>query len=202
MKFVGILGGTFDPIHLGHLVAAECAREMAGLDQVWFMPTYVPPHKPHRPAATAEQRLNMVRLAIQGNPHFHVCNREMKHGGVSYTLETVKGLREEYPDMEWVWIIGGDMVASLSQWHHIEELMAQIRFVGLHRPGSEWGAAQLPLTWSSRLIESEMPQMDISSTDIRQRLAEGRSIRYLVTDQVQQYIARWGLYGSDTRTAD
>ncbi|EJW17295.1 nicotinate-nucleotide adenylyltransferase [Paenibacillus alvei] len=202
MKFVGIMGGTFDPIHLGHLVAAECARETASLDEVWFMPAHVPPHKSHRPSASAEQRLEMAKLAVQGNPHFRVCDWEIRHGGVSYTLDTVKGLREEYPDTEWAWIIGGDMVAYLPQWHHIDELMEQIRFIGLHRPGSNWDTSKIPASWASRLIESQMPQMDISSTDIRQRIAEGRSIAYIVPDQVQQYIARWGLYESDTRTTD
>lgn len=202
MKFIGIMGGTFDPIHLGHLVAAECARETASLDEVWFMPAYVPPHKPHRPVASPVQRLAMVKLAIEGNPYFQVCAWEMKRSRISYTLDTITGLRQQHPDTEWAWIIGGDMVAQLPQWHRIEELITQIQFVGLRRPGSKWRTDKLPAAWRIHLIESEMPQMDISSADIRQRLAVGCSVRYMVPDQVRQYIVKWGLYETDTRTVD
>lgn len=200
MKFIGIMGGTFDPIHLGHLVAAECARETASLHEVWFIPAYVSPHKPHRPVVSAVQRLAMVKLAIEGNPYFQVCDWETKRSSVSYTLDTITGLRQEHPNTEWACIIGGDMVAHLSQWHRIDELITQTRFIGLRRPGAKWRADKLPASWRIHLTESKMPQMDISSADIRQRLAAGRSVRYMVPDQVRQYIAKWGLYETNTRT--
>lgn len=198
MKFIGIMGGTFDPIHLGHLVAAECARETASLDEVWFMPTYVSPHKSHSPLASAAQRLTMIKLAIEGNPYFHICDWEMKKGGVSYTLDTITSLRQQYPNIQWAWIIGSDMVAHLPQWHRIDELMVQIRFIGLRRPACKWEPDNLPASWKARLMEGVMPQMDISSANIRRQLATGRSVRYVVPDRVRQYIARWGLYRMDT----
>lgn len=202
MKHIGIMGGTFDPIHLGHLIAAECAREAALLDEVWFMPASVPPHKSRQPVAAIEQRFEMTKLAVQGNPCFRVSDWEYARGGVSYTVDTVSGLRETHPGVEWSWIIGGDMVAYLPQWHRIDELMASISFVGLRRPGTPWQLDMLPSVWQERITAADMPQMDISSTMIRQRLAEGRSIRYLVPDAVEHYIARWGLYESSTGKND
>ncbi|MGZ9584968.1 nicotinate-nucleotide adenylyltransferase [Paenibacillus marinisediminis] len=196
MKRIGVLGGTFDPIHVGHLVAAESAKEAMHLDQVWFMPTHVPPHKEKKSAVTAEQRVEMVRLAILENESFHLCTWEMEHGGVSYTLETVKWLQSEYPEIEWFWIIGGDMVHYLPNWNGIDELMERIRFIGVQRPGSTWKIHELPGAWRSRVVPAPMPLIDISSTDVRERIEQGLSIRYLVPDAVLQYSQRWGLYES------
>ncbi|MDK8181043.1 nicotinate-nucleotide adenylyltransferase [Paenibacillus sp. UMB4589-SE434] len=198
VKQIGIMGGTFDPIHLGHLVAAEAAREAALLDEVWFMPANVPPHKPHQPIASPEQRLQMTQLAISDYEPFHLSAWEMERGGVSYTLDTVNALQAQYPHVEWYWIIGGDMVAYLPKWHGIDELMAKIKFVGLQRPGAEWDASILPVQWQTRVVEAHMPLMDISSTEIRRRVAQGRSIRYLVPEAVEQYAQRWGLYENES----
>lgn len=194
MKRIGVMGGTFDPIHIGHLVAAESALEALQLNEVWFMPTHMPPHKLQKSEVTAEQRVEMVRLAIESNEAFHLCTWEMEHGGVSYTLETVTWLQEEYPEVEWFWIIGGDMVNYLPKWNGINELMERICFIGVQRPGSTWEVEELPEAWRSRIIPAPMPQIDISSTDIRTRIEEGLSIRYLVPDAVLQYSQRWGLY--------
>ncbi|UHA74227.1 nicotinate-nucleotide adenylyltransferase [Paenibacillus sp. 481] len=202
MRQIGIMGGTFDPIHIGHLFAAECAREDASLDEVWFMPTRVPPHKPKQPTASPEQRLEMVKLAVHANPHFHASDWELVRSGKSYTYDTVTELQTAYPDVQFSWIIGGDMVAYLPKWHRIDELMQRIRFVGLHRPGTEWDTSTWPITWQERLTIARMPQMDISSTAIRERLANDQSIRYIVPDTVVQYMARWGLYEAKSRTID
>ncbi|PZM67181.1 nicotinate-nucleotide adenylyltransferase [Paenibacillus dendritiformis] len=202
MRQIGIMGGTFNPIHLGHLVAAECAREAANLDEVWFMPAHVPPHKTNHPQADGKHRLEMTRLAIAGNPSFRASDWELARGGVSYTYETVISLRAAYPAVSWHWIIGGDMVDYLPKWHRIDELMRLIRFVGLHRPGIRWNEEKLPAAWRGRILAADMPQMDISSTDIRERRAAGRSIRYLVPEAVEHYMARWGLYESDAPAID
>lgn len=194
MRRVGIMGGTFDPIHIGHLIAAEAAIECVGLDEVWFMPAHVPPHKSRQPEASAKQRLEMTELAVSGEPRFTASSWEMDRGGVSYTLHTVKALQEEYPNTEWYWIIGADMVAFLPQWHGIEELIERIHFIGVRRPGTPWPLEELPVEWRGRILEADMPKLDISSTNIRKRVKDRRSIRYFVPDSVLHYIQRWELY--------
>lgn len=193
-RHVGIMGGTFDPIHIGHLIAAEAAMECAELDEVWFMPAHVPPHKSRQPEASAHQRMEMTALALAGEERFKASAWEMEQGGVSYTLHTVQALQEQFPDTQWYWIIGADMVAYLPQWHGIEELIARIRFIGVRRPGTPWPIEALPYEWRHRILEADMPKLDISSTDIRNRVKERRSIRYFVPDSVLNYIQRWELY--------
>lgn len=194
VKRIGIMGGTFDPIHLGHLIAAESAKEALQLDEVWFMPTHMPPHKQLKSTVSSEQRVEMVRLAIQDNDDYRLCLWEMDHGGVSYTLETVKHLQLEYANVEWFWIIGGDMVHYLPKWNGIDELMSRICFIGVQRPGSVWKVNELPEAWRSRILPAPMPQIDLSSTHIRERIEAGQSIRYLVPQAVLEYCQRWGLY--------
>lgn len=195
MTRTGLMGGTFDPIHAGHLLAAEAAREAAGLDEVWFIPTNVPPHKP-QPGAGARERLEMVRLAIADHPAFRAEEAELDQGGVSYTVDTVAALRERYPERSFYWIVGTDMMNDLPNWHRIEELAAQVRFVCLRRQGEESEEGALPAYLRERLLHAPMPPIGISSTDIRERLRDGRSIRYQVPEAVRDYIERNGLYES------
>jgi nicotinate-nucleotide adenylyltransferase len=193
---VGIMGGTFDPIHTGHLIAAECARESAGLDEVWFMPSYVPPHKPHAPKASPEQRLEMVRLSVSGNPFFRVEDLEIRRGGISYTADTVTILCDRYPDIRFSYIIGADMVQYLPHWNRIGDILRRISFIGLQRPGYSLDMDQLPETIRRGVTLAPMPAVEISSTEIRRRSAEGRSFRYLVPEPVYAYIKERGLYES------
>jgi len=195
MKRTGLMGGTFDPIHIGHLLAAEAAREAAGLDEVWFVPSFVPPHKP-QPGASGEDRRAMVELAIAGHPGFRVEETELKRGGVSYTIDTVNTLKADYPDRSFYWIVGTDMMNDLPNWHRIEELAAQISFICLARQGEESMEHTLPEYLRSRLIPAYMPPVGISSTDIRNRVRRGQSIRYQVPEAVREYIGRKGLYES------
>lgn len=195
MTRTGLMGGTFDPIHAGHLLAAEAAREAAGLDEVWFIPTNVPPHKP-QPGAGARERLEMVRLAIADHPAFRAEQAELDRGGVSYTVDTVAALRERYPERSFYWIVGTDMMNDLPNWHRIEELAAQVRFVCLRRQGEESEEGALPAYLREKLLHAPMPPIGISSTDIRERLRGGRSIRYQVPEAVRDYIERNGLYES------
>ncbi|HZG76543.1 MAG TPA: nicotinate-nucleotide adenylyltransferase [Paenibacillus sp.] len=191
---VGLMGGTFDPVHIGHLVAAERALEAAALDEVRFMPTHLPPHKPIRPGGTPEERRAMVELAIAGNPRFRLEAIELERGGVSYAVETAEALLRREPDNEFVWIIGGDMVLYLPQWHRIDDLAERVAFLGLTRPGYPVARDSLPPMLRDRVTLADLPALDVSSTDIRERRGRGQSIRYVVTEPVRQYIEERGLY--------
>lgn len=192
----GIMGGTFDPIHTGHLLAAERAREEAGLDEVWFMPAGTPPHKPNAPKAPARHRLGMVEAAIAGNRYFRAEPIELHRDGPSYTVDTMKELKELYPDRDFYYIIGADMVQYLPHWVRINELAAMIRFIGLARPGYSADTGSLPAELRSSVISVPMPQVDISSTMIRDMRSRGRSVKYLVPDAVLAYIEENRLYES------
>ncbi|WP_338044949.1 nicotinate-nucleotide adenylyltransferase [Paenibacillus lignilyticus] len=193
---VGFMGGTFDPIHYGHLLAAESAREACGLDEVWFIPAGHPPLKENGPLADGQTRLEMVYRAIDFQPHFRGMDVELEREGTSYTIDTVKSLMELYPDREFSIIIGSDRVNDLPQWHQINELAALVRFIGVRRAGEELKVDALPAFLQERLSIIEMPQIGISSTDIRNRRAQGRSIRFLVPEKVYSFIRRNGLYES------
>ncbi|GIP35888.1 nicotinate-nucleotide adenylyltransferase [Paenibacillus sp. J2TS4] len=193
---IGIMGGTFDPIHIGHLLAAETAAEEANLDEVWFMPANIPPHKASAPLATSQQRLEMVQCAIESRPSFKAIDDELKRGGTSYTFDTVARLQQQYPDYRFHYIIGADMVMYLPKWYRIEELAQLVTFIGVGRPGYELNLTELPPALRDRVQLVSMPAMEVSSTDIRKRRQEGRSIRYRVPESVRQYIERKGLYES------
>lgn len=193
---VGIMGGTFDPIHQGHLLAAERAREEAGLDEVWFMPSSTPPHKPNAPKASAEQRLAMVEAAIAGNPFFRAEPCEIRRGGTSYTVDTVRELKAAYPGHEFYYIIGADMVQYLPHWVRIEELARMITFIGLTRPGYSTDVSGLHEAIRDKVLPVTMPQVDISSTLIRNMRSCGQSVRYLVPETVVSYIEGNRLYES------
>ncbi|MEF3306092.1 nicotinate-nucleotide adenylyltransferase [Paenibacillus sp. GYB003] len=193
---VGIMGGTFDPIHLGHLLAAERAREEAGLDEVWFMPAGTPPHKPNAPKANADERLAMVKAAIAGNRRFRAEETEIRRGGTSYTIDTVRELKLRHPDCDFFYIIGADMVQYLPNWMRIDELAALITFIGLARPGYSADTRGLPPAIRASVVSVTMPQVDISSTTIRNMRASGQSIKYLVPDAVLAYIEENRLYES------
>lgn len=190
------MGGTFDPIHTGHLVAAETALEEAGLDEVWFMPANIPPHKPNTPLASPDQRLEMVSLAIDSHPSYRAVDVELTRGGTSYTYDTVTRLQQLYPDHRFHYIIGADMVMYLPKWHQIEKLSEMVTFLGVGRPGFDIDLEALPSHLRSRIKLMTMPAMEISSTDIRERIRNGRSIRYRVPESVRLYIERSGIYGS------
>lgn len=189
---IGLLGGTFDPIHLGHLIAAEQVRDELNLQQVWFLPAPVPPHKHDQPVIDPTHRLRMVERAVAEHPHFRVSRVEFERAGSSYTVDTMAVLRERYLEHDFYFIIGADMVEDLPNWHKIEQLTEYTQFVGLDRPGYE--RPELADYIARRVHYVTMPLIDIASTDIRERVKAGRSIRYLVPDSVQQYIEEHRLY--------
>lgn len=191
---VGILGGTFDPIHIGHLIMAETAKEELTLDEVWFIPTNVPPHKDNVPSATNQQRWDMVCLAIQDHPFFKPCDIELVKGGTSYSIETIELLLSAHPNTNFFYMIGGDMVQYLPHWHRIDELVKLIRFIGLNRPGTALNMDDLAPNIRQVVTMVSMPQIDISSTMIRDHLRVGKSVRYIIPETVRQYIERAKLY--------
>jgi nicotinate-nucleotide adenylyltransferase len=187
-KRVGILGGTFNPPHLGHLIIANEVLYQLDLDEVRFMPAGSPPHKEIKGDTSGEQRKEMVREAIKDHPKFLLEPIELEKDGPSYTYETVKLLVEREPDTEFHFIIGGDMIAYLPKWHKIEELSQLIQFVGVKRPGYETESR-----YNVKMVE--VPQIEISSTLIRDRIASGGTVTYLIPERVSDYIREEKLYG-------
>ncbi|WP_199617440.1 nicotinate-nucleotide adenylyltransferase [Paenibacillus alkalitolerans] len=193
---IGIMGGTFDPIHTGHLIVAERARETGGFDEIWFIPSHQPPHKPPLQGATPADRVKMVEAAIRGNPYFRLERLEINRGGVSYTIDTVIELKRKYPDDQFVWIIGADMVQYLTYWHRMDEIAEHIEFLGVARPGYNFKQAELPASVRGRISFADMPELNISSTEIRDRIRKGLSVRYMLPDQVRILIEENRLYES------
>ena len=180
---VGIFGGSFDPVHLGHLILAEAALEELDLDRIIFIPAGVSPFKQDRPpGASPEQRLAMLRLATAGEPRFSVDDRELHRLGPSYAIDTVRSLMGDYPGVRFLFLIGADNLSDLPRWHEADELMRLVDFAVFDREDS--GA--------SLVGESGLPvvrrRIDISSTEIRQRVTVGLSIRFMVPEQVYDYI--------------
>lgn len=194
MHKIGIMGGTFDPIHIGHLIAASRAMESASLDEVWFIPTASPPLKPNAPLATEQQRFEMVKLAISHEPKFRVLDIELHRGGTSYSIDTITYLLEHYTAHNFYYIIGSDRIHDLPQWHRAEELLQLIGFIGLNRPSEPLELELLPQRWRDKLTLASMPLIDISSTELRKRASERLPLRYYVTDEVEHFIRRYHLY--------
>jgi len=196
---IGLFGGTFDPIHLGHLILAERVREAAGLDAVWFLPSYRPPHK-DRVLTRFEQRVEMTALAIVGQPLFRVEPIEKELPPPSYTAHTLEALQERHPDNIFHLIVGADCLPDIPKWYEPHAILKRAGLLAVPRPGVElWSAAKL--ADSLRIPENdvrlqliESPLIDIASRDLRARVAEGRSIRYLVPRSIEEYIREKRLY--------
>ena len=192
-------GGTFNPIHHGHLICARAAAEIAQFDKILLIPTLTPPHKlSAADIAEPHHRLAMCRLAIGSDPLFDVSDIELKRSGPSYTFDTVQELsRQGHGKVHW--LIGADMVPILPQWHRALELIEQLDFVVMARPGWQFDWQSLPREFQ-RLQNNvvQTPLIDISSTDIRRRLQQGRLIDYLTPKSVQDYIHQQNLYSPTT----
>ena len=198
---IGILGGTFDPIHIGHLLLAEMAREALQLDEVRFIPAAIAPHKLDIKSSEGKQRLELVRLAIGGNRFFTADDRELRRSGISYTVDTLTELRAELPNAELVFLMGGDSLAELHTWREPARI-CELAFVavlargGLPSPDLQQLKVYLPSAQHAELASHliPMPQMEISSSEIRARIAEGRSVRYHLHPAVAAAIDAQGLY--------
>jgi nicotinate-nucleotide adenylyltransferase len=194
---VGIFGGTFDPIHLGHLAVAEEAREALGLERVVFMPAFAPPHKPGRPVTAPEHRLAIVRLAVADNPAFEVSDAEIRRGGPSFTVDTLADLREDGLAEPWL-ILSTEALAGLPEWRQPERVLRLARLAVVPRAGFDdlgpaWLEARYPGA-ADRVRFLPGPLLPISGSVVRRRAAAGRSVRYLVPDAVAAYIAQQRLY--------
>jgi nicotinate-nucleotide adenylyltransferase len=188
---IGIMGGTFDPIHNGHLVAASEVADRFALDEVVFVPTGQPWQKVEREVSRAEDRYLMTVVATASNPRFTVSRVDIDRDGPTYTVDTLSDLHIELPDAELYFITGADALAQILSWREVERLFQYAHFVGVTRPGYELGDDHLP---DGAVSLVEVPAMAISSTDCRTRVAEGRPVWYLVPDGVVQYISKRNLY--------
>jgi nicotinate-nucleotide adenylyltransferase len=194
---LGILGGTFNPPHLGHLVCAQEAHSQLKLDGVLFVPARIPPHKPVEHEPGPEHRLELCRLAVAGDARFAVSDMELQREGPSFTVDTLKVLSTQAPQDELVLILGGDIAAGLTEWHQPEQVLGLATVAIAERRGTardevDRTLAQLPGGDRARFFA--MPRIGISSTMLRRRVSAGEPIRYFVPDPVEEYIQRHGLY--------
>jgi nicotinate-nucleotide adenylyltransferase len=188
---LGVMGGTFDPIHHGHLVAASEVQSVFGLDEVVFVPTGQPWQKDAEAVSPAEHRYLMTVIATASNPRFTVSRVDVDRPGPTYTIDTLRELKAQRGDVEMFFITGADALAQILSWKDIDELWSLAHFIGVTRPGHTLSDTGLPENGVSLL---EVPAMAISSTDCRQRVGEGEPVWYLVPDGVVQYIGKYGLY--------
>ena len=186
---IGVFGGTFDPVHLGHLRVASDAYEALSLDRVLFVPAANPPHKTGRPVSDAEHRLKMARAAIEGDSRFGVDDLEIRRGGTSYTVETLRELQSREPDAELVFLLGVDQFRSLDTWREPREVARLARLAVFARGGETHD-----LAGPYEGVAVAVRRIDVSSTEIRSRVAAGRSIRYLVPEPVLRIIESQRLY--------
>jgi nicotinate-nucleotide adenylyltransferase len=190
----GVLGGTFDPVHLGHLLLAEEAREQLGLERVLFVPAGQPWRKAARQISAARHRLAMLRLATEGNPAFEVSDIETARPGPSYTGETLARIREERKEAELFFVMGEDALADLPNWRDPDRILELAMLAVARRTGEDSGSPELVAIAPGREVWLSMPTIGISSSDIRERVAKGLSIRYLVPAAVETYIRKQKLY--------
>lgn len=200
IRAIGLMGGTFDPIHYGHLVTAEAARCEFNLDKVIFVPSAHPPHKKSMRITDPQHRFLMTQLAITSNPYFELSREEMDRPGPSYAVDTVKAFQELFgPEVKLYFITGADAILEILTWKNVEQLMESCYFIAATRPGYQLEELQdclrdLPSRYLERIFSLTVPAMAISSTDIRQRVANERSIKYLLPETVEQYVDKNKLY--------
>lgn len=204
---IGVFGGSFDPVHVGHLLAAECCREQARLDRVLFVPAAIPPHKQSRELAEPRHRVEMLRLATGGNPAFAVWTDEIDRGGVSYTVDSLERLAAAQPADELCLLLGPDAVADFASWREPSRIARLARLVAMEREGLDDIAAAVARGGLGTVLGAEacrrlvaervrLPAIGIRASDLRGALAAGRSIRYRTPRAVETYIAAEGLYST------
>ena len=189
---IGLFGGSFNPPHVANLVVAEVVRDQFDLAEVWWIPNATPPHKPNSELAAVNHRLAMTRRVAGPNPNFRVCDLEVQREGVSYTVETLRILQEQYPETEFGLIIGSDSLDHFGEWHRPDEIAARVTLIVYKRPGTLEAVAVPRFANQVRYVAA--PVMEVSGTEVRARRRAGRSIRYLVPGAVRTYITDHGLY--------
>jgi nicotinate-nucleotide adenylyltransferase len=187
---VGIFGGTFDPIHLGHLITAQSVREIRKLEKIIFIPAFISPHKSEAKTSSAEDRLIMIKLAIEGIPFFDYSDMEIKKGGVSFTIDTLKELKNSYDELEF--IIGYDNIFSLNTWKDPDEIVKLAKIIVLKRKSSH--PPQFEDKYYQQAIFVQTRGIEISATDLRERVKNGLPINFLVPPKVMEYIYNHKLY--------
>ena len=196
----GLLGGTFDPVHIGHLILAETARELLALDHVYFVPAADPPHKQGAVIAQAQDRLAMLHLAVEDNPSFSISHIDLDRPGPHYTVDMVQLLQRQHGDSVELWFLMGlDSLIDLPTWHNPDRLRRLVRLAAATRPGYEvdWTPLEAVMPGISREVTLlPMPGVSIASHNLRQKLEQGRSVRYMVPEAVRQYIRAQRLYGA------
>ena len=195
-QMIGIMGGTFDPIHNGHLVTAECASYQYNLDKVVFVPSGNPPHKTNKEITNADDRYSMALLATMSNPKFRVSRMEIDREGLSYTIDTVKEFKKIYPNAKFYFITGADAILEIFTWKAPGKLLAEVEFIAASRPGyclSQLGR-EIYDEYRDSIHLLEIPGLAISSTDIRGRVRVGRPIKYQLPEEVEAYIRKHNLY--------
>lgn len=203
MQRIGIFGGSFNPIHMGHLIVAEEIRNALELDKVIFIPAGSPPHKLQSNLASAEDRYNMVKLAIQNNPGFEISSMEIERKGKSYSFDTLTELKNQCKDIDMHFIIGFDTLKELHTWRNIQGIFNIVSFAVANRGNEaieikQW-IEERKKAYGGVIEYVPIPDIQISSTDIRKRIMDGRSIRYLVPESVEEYIKARGLYMDDAK---
>ncbi len=185
---IGVLGGTFNPVHIGHLILAEEAREKLGLDRVILIPTALPPHKDDAGIAPAQERLKMLKMAIRGNRHLAVSDMEIRRRGRSYTIDTLRELKRRFMRDEIYFIIGSDLLKYLNEWKDLEQVLKMVKFVAATRPG--YPLEQIPENIETMAIRA----VDVSGFEVRERVRSNKTFRYLVPEAVFDYINKSRLY--------
>lgn len=189
---VGIFGGTFNPPHMGHLIVAEHVREQLSMERILFIPSDTSPHKQNMNIASGEDRLEMLRCAIKGNPYFDVSDMELRRGGVSYTVDTLEALGNQHPALDLHLLIGLDNLTDFDSWKSPDRILELSTLVAMTRPGFE--ETEVGPKLRRHVILCNVPEIAIASSAIRRRLYSGRSIRYLVPPTVERYIKERNLY--------
>ena len=191
---MGVLGGAFDPVHLGHISLAEDAYQELGFDEIWFVPAAQSPLKNYDIVLDAASRVALLEAALATYPYFKIIGSEIERGGVSYTIDSVRRFKTEFPDTDFYWVIGGDQFAQLDKWKDIEGLCGLLQFIVVSRPGYEVDTAQIPDISGLRFLELRSRMLDIASSEIRERLASGDAAYDLLSKAVSDLILERNYY--------
>ncbi|CAH2214174.1 nicotinate-nucleotide adenylyltransferase [Tepidibacter aestuarii] len=199
LKKIGIMGGTFNPIHYGHLATAEAVRNRYDLDKIIFMPSGNPPHKSKKEIIDKKHRYNMTMIATMSNIYFETSDIEIKRDGMTYTVDTLEQLKENYKNSQIFFITGADALCDIDSWKYLDKNFELATFVGATRPGIECDEVnqkidQLKQKYNANILNIYVPSLDISSTDLRERIKKIESIKYLLPENVEKYIYKNNLY--------